>query len=400
MAAQGKAVVDLTGVFTSELHDVLSEAADRGPLATDQLTGATVVLRQSDVEKLAHDPRLPGIGLTLFDMMGISDGPLRTWYSGLMFTTEGDYHRRIRSLVSRAFTPRSVGALRDVAFTMAAAAVASVQRGGDLVTACSALATRLICRLLGVPDADVEIFKQWAEDLSPVFYVMTPEQIAAATQAITELQAYVDGLTARRAEDPGIDLVTALRAAEADGERLTHTETVDMIANLLVAGHDTAGSQIPCSVMVALQNLELLRGVHADDVRLSSAAAETMRLEPSIPAIPRTAMEPIELHGSTIPAGSMVFLCIAAACRDEAAWREPKVFDPDRFTRPDAGRLLNFGAGTHYCLGTALAKIAVEESLRAVLAADPPLRLTEDAADIPWRQVLGRSPARLLVTPN
>jgi cytochrome P450 len=64
----------------------------------------------------------------------------------------------------------------------------------------------------------------------------------------------------------------------------------------------------------------------------------------------------------------------------------------------DTAKLLNFGAGTHYCLGTALAKIAVEESLRALLAADPPLRLTEDPAAIPWRQVLGRSPARLPVT--
>jgi cytochrome P450 len=364
------------------------------------VTGATVVLRQHDVEMLAHDPRLPGIGLTLFDMMGIADGPLRDWYGALMFTTEGDYHRRIRSLVSRAFTPRSVEALRVTAADMAAIAVASVRQGGDLVQACSALATRLICRLLGVPDSDVEVFRQWAKALSPVFFVMTPERIAAATQAITELQTYVDGFTTRRAEDPGSDLVTALRAAEADGERLTHTETVNMIANLLVAGHDTAGSQIPCSFLVALQHHEQLTRVNADDVRLASAAAETMRLEPSIPIIPRTALAPIELHGTTIPAGSMVFLCIAAACRDETAWHEPDQFDPDRFTRPDTAKLLNFGAGTHYCLGTALAKIAVEESLRAVLAADPPLRLTEDPAEIPWRQVLGRSPARLLVSPD
>jgi cytochrome P450 len=93
----------------------------------------------------------------------------------------------------------------------------------------------------------------------------------------------------------------------------------------------------------------------------------------------------------------MVFLCIAAACRDESAWPEPARFDADRFTRPDSAKLLNFGAGTHYCLGTALAKMAVEEAVRAVLAADPPLHLTEDPAEIPWRQVLGRSPARLLV---
>jgi cytochrome P450 len=391
--------VNLTGTLAGDLHGVLRDAARRGPLATDEMTGATVVLRQADLEMLAHDQRLPGIGLALFDMMGIADGPLRDWYGTLMFTTEGDYHRRIRSLVSRAFTPRSVEALRATATDMAATAVASVRHGGDLVAAFSALATRLICRLLGVPDADVEVFRQWADALSPVFFVMTPEQIADATQAITELQSYVDALTTSRAENPGSDLVTALRAAEADGERLTRTETVNMIANLLVAGHDTAGSQIPCSALVALRHREQLTGVHADGVRLASMAAETMRLEPSIPLIPRTAVAPIELHGTTIPAGSMVFLCIAAACRDETAWPGADQFDPDRFTRSATAKLPNFGAGTHYCLGTALAKIAVEESLRGVLAADPSLHITEDPAEIPWRQVLGRSPARLLVSP-
>ena len=390
--------VDLTGNVTENLHEVLRAAAQKGPLATDEKTGATVVLRQRDLETLAHDPRLNGIGLALFDMMGITDGPLRDWYSRLMFTTEGDYHRRMRSLVSRAFTPRSIEALRARAADMAAAAITSVRDGGDLVAACSTLATRLTCRLLGVPDTDVEEFAQWAEALSPVFYVMTPEQVTDATHAITGLQSYVDELTRRRTQNPGPDLITGLLAAEVDGERLTHDQTVTMIANLLVAGHDTAGSQIPCSILVALQHRDELTGIHENQVRLANAVAETMRLEPSIPLIPRTAIAPIELHGTTIPAGTMVFLCIAAACRDASAWRDPDHFDPDRFTRPDTPRLLSFGAGTHYCLGTALAKIAVEESLRAVLAADPALRLTEDPADIPWRQVLGRSPARLLVS--
>jgi cytochrome P450 len=104
------------------------------------------------------------------------------------------------------------------------------------------------------------------------------------------------------------------------------------------------------------------------------------------------------LYGKMIQAGSLVFLCFASACRDASAWREPDHFDPDRFSRPDTPRLPNFGAGTHYCVGHALAKIAVEESVRAVLAADhPPMRLIEDTADIPWRLVLGRGPARLLV---
>jgi cytochrome P450 len=227
---------------------------------------------------------------------------------------------------------------------------------------------------------------------------MTPEEIVAATTAIKELQSYVDQLTTRRSKNQGRDLITALLASEADGERLTHGETVAMIANLLVAGHDTAGSQIPCSILVALQHLNELAGLHRDEAGLASAVAETMRLEPSIPYFARTAVAPIELYGTAIPAGSMVVLCIAAACRDASVWDDPDHFDALRFTRPNTPRMLNFGTGTHYCLGTSLAKIAVAESLRAVLAADPPLRLAEDPTDIPWRQVLGRSPARLVVT--
>lgn len=389
--------VDLTGSLDKDLHGVLRVAADNGPLAVDEMTGATVVLRQRDLEALAHDQRLNGIGLALFDMMGIADGPLRDWYSRLMFTTEGDYHRRIRALVSRAFTPRSAESLRTTAADMATAAVSSVRQGGDLVAACSTLATRLICRLLGVPDADVVVFAQWADALSPVFFVMTPEQIADATTAIAELKDYVDALTTRRARNPGPDLITALLASEAEGERLGHDEVVNMIANLLVAGHDTAGSQIPCSLLVALQNRDQLDGVQEDTGRLAHAATETMRLEPSIPAIPRTAVAPIELHGTTIPAGAMVFLSIAAASRDASAWRDPDRFDPDRFARPDTPRLLNFGAGAHYCVGAALAKVAVESCLRSVLSQDPPLQLAENPADIPWRRILGRSPTRLVV---
>jgi cytochrome P450 len=86
-------------------------------LATDEITGSKVVLRQHDVEALAHNPRLEGIGLTLFDLMAITDGPLRDWYGRLMFTTEGDYHRRTRSLCVPGLHARSVGALRSTAAT-------------------------------------------------------------------------------------------------------------------------------------------------------------------------------------------------------------------------------------------------------------------------------------------
>jgi cytochrome P450 len=388
------ASVDLTGTYSDDLHSVLREAIQQGPLAVDEATGATIVLHQRDIEALVLDQRLEGIRLALFDMMGITSGTLRDWYAQLMLTNEGDSHRRMRALVSRAFTPRSTEVLRATAADMAAESVAAVRHGGDLAAAFSTMGTRLMCRLLGVPDSDVPAFAAWLDALSPVFLVMTPEQIAAATTAIEELQSYVGELTLRRSRDPGPDLITALLSS-ADGERLTRGEVTAMIANLLVAGHDTVGGQIPCSVLVTLRHRAEIAGAHGP--ALTHTVAETMRLEPTLPYLPRTAVAPIELHGTTIPRGSTVFLCIAAAYRDASAWREPDLFDPGRFSRPDTPRLLNFGAGTHHCLGHALARMALEESVAAVLSATPALQLSEDPTDIPWRQVLGRSPARLLV---
>src|SRR5438874_13835813 len=105
------ASIDLFGNLGASLHATLRESASLGPLATDVATGARVVLRHGDVEQLAHDTRVHGIGLTLFDAMGITGGPMRDRYGSLMFINDGPVHRRLRILVTRAFTPSAKGAL-------------------------------------------------------------------------------------------------------------------------------------------------------------------------------------------------------------------------------------------------------------------------------------------------
>ena len=203
--------------------------------------GTVVVTGYREVEELARDRRLAGVGLTMFDLQGITSGPLRDWYSGLMFTNDGPTHDRLRSLVSRAFTPNAVEARRADAAEVAEAGMAAVAAdgGGDLVDVYALLAMRVMCRLLGVPEEDVAVFGGWADALSPIFGLMEPQQIAAATDAIGDLLAYVDDLAQRRRTDPGSDLITSLLAAEEAGDRLTHDELVAMVANLLVGGHDT-----------------------------------------------------------------------------------------------------------------------------------------------------------------
>jgi cytochrome P450 len=391
-------VVDLQTPLGDEMHAGLRSAALAGPLAMET-SGTTVVLRHADIESLARDPRLAGIGLSLFDLMEITDGPLRDWYGGLMFTNEGETHDRLRKLVSRAFTPRSAERLRTEAGERATKTMSGVvaEGGGDLTSAFSLVAMRVMCRLLGVPEADVPVFAGWADALSPIFGFMSPEQVVAGNDAIVAMLGYVEELAARRRADPADDLITALIAAEEEGDRLTHDELVAMVANLLVGGHDTTTSQIGCSLLTMLRFPDEADKLRADMTLLQSAVEETIRFEPSIPGVPRTVVETVTVAGTELPPGTIVMLCTGAANREPGVWDEPDRFDVTRFSRKGAPALLSFGAGHHFCLGAALARMTLQETVRALVTDGASLRLTEYAEEIPWRSVLGRSPARLLV---
>lgn len=392
-------MLDITSSFDDGMHSLLRHAAAEGPVAVDATSGATVVLRHADVEALALDHRLAGVGLSFFDLMGIGDGPLRRWYGSLMFTNEGPTHKRLRSLVSRAFTPRAAEAMRSHARSLAEVAFEPIAAagGGDLIARVADLPMRVMCRLLGVPDADVAVFWEWADALSPTFTFMDPEQVENATRAITSLLEYVDDLAATRKSEPADDLITALLAAEDDGERLSHGDLCDMVANLIVGGHDTTASQLGCTLLTLLREPGETSRLRASPDLLPSAVSETIRFEPSITGVPRTVTEPVSVAGTELDAGSLVLLSTAAANREPGVWHEPDRFDVARFADSAAvPRLLSFGAGTHYCLGAALARMTVEETVREHLA----LGAVEPAGDlgaVAWRSVLGRAPVALPV---
>lgn len=392
-------MVELFAPVGDELHAALRAAAKSGATTFESTSGATIVLRHADVEALARDHRLAGVGLTFFDLMGITNGPLRDWYGGLMFTNEGEKHDRLRKLVSRAFTPRSAEKLRTEAAARASDVLAPVitDGGGDLSEAFSLVAMRVMCRLLGVPQADVAVFGAWADALSPIFGLMDAAQIAAAEDAIVAMLSYVEELAQRRRKDPADDLITALIAAEEDGDRLSHDELVAMVANLLVGGHDTTTSQIGCSLLTLLRSPDEAARLKSEPELMQSAVEETIRFEPSIVGVPRTATAPLTIDDRELGPGSIVILCTAAANREVGVWDDPDRVDVGRFNRKGGPALLSFGAGPHFCLGAALARMTLQESVRAVVASDPDVKLTEDPSAIPWRSVLGRSPARLAV---
>lgn len=377
---------------------LLVEAARRGPSVVDAETGMIHVLRYREVERLLHEPRLRGIGLALFDAMGIAGGPLRDWYGALMFTNDGLAHDRLRRLVSKAFTPRAVERLRPIAAACADEQLAALRAGGsgDLVPTLAPVPMHVMCTLLGVPPEAVPDFIAWVDALSPTFAWMDPAQIAAAESASVALLAYVRDLVEERSHAPADDLITALIRAEHAGDRLTRDETIAMVANLLVGGHDTTSSQMGCSLLALLVRPEALARVRSEPSCLANVVAEAIRLEPGIPSAPRTAIAPIRICGIERPAGSLIATNFLTAHRDPEMWDDADDFRPERFDDPETPRLLAFGGGPHYCLGAALARTTIEEAVRGVAALAPSLR--EDPADIGWVQVLGQSPARLAVT--
>ena len=382
-----------------DMHVALREAARAGPITRFPDTGVVVVLGHADVEALGRDSRMVGVGLGNFDAVGITDGRLREWFGSLMFTNEGAAHRRLRSLVQKAFTPRAVDAIRDTARAMADDAFAGVRASGsgDLVAAARTLPLRVICRLIGVPDADVPSFADWADALSTVFGFLTPEQADAATIALEHLDAYIEGLLDERRVALGDDLVSALIRAEVEGERLTHDEVRTMIGNLIIGGHDTTGSQIGCTFLALLRHPDQAATLAGRPELVPHAVEETMRYEPSIPGIPRTPTDAITIGTETFPAGQLLLLSTAAANREPGVWTEPDTLDLTRFAQPGVPRLMSFGIGTHYCLGAALARMTLEEAVRAVFVETPQPRAAFDLDAVEWRQVLGRSPASLPV---
>lgn len=372
-------------------------AASRGPTAVDETTGVLYVLRYREVERLLHEPRMHGVGLSLFDAMGITHGALRDWYGALMFTNDGVSHDRLRRLVSKAFTPRAAARLRPTAAAHVAERLSLLRReaGGDLVPALAHVPMHVMCALIGVSAAAVPEFITWVDALSPIFGFMEPAQIEAAESAITHLLDYVRDLVAERSATPADDLLSALLRAEHDGDRLTRDETVAMVANLLVGGHDTTGSQIGCTLLTLLARPDSLAALRTDPALLPLLVSETLRFEPSISLAMRTVVEPIEICGVERPAGTIVMCTFLTANRDPEVWRDPDAFVPRRFAELDVPRLFSFGGGPHYCLGAALARMTLEESVRGVAALAP--TLTVDPESIEWCRVLGQSPARLPV---
>jgi cytochrome P450 len=299
-----------------------------------------------------------------------------------LLTMDPPDHTRLRRLVAGAFTPRAIAGLepwiREVAVRLLTAADGAA--GFDLIDALAfPLPIAVICHLLGVPAEDQAQFRAWGHDVAATL----DPQTAAAAQAQTRaaelaLTGYLQDLVRERRADPDDSILSALIAAEEEGDRLTSGEVVSTALLLLVAGFETTVNLIGNGTVALLGDPDGWDRLRQDPAVVPAAVEEMLRYDSPVQLTSRTATEDVEVGGSVIAAGRTVVVCIGGANRDPAVFEQPDEF---RIDRPDPGRHLSFSLGMHHCLGASLARlearIAIEELTRrypALELAAPPTR--------------------------
>ncbi|MFI5866778.1 cytochrome P450 [Streptomyces sp. NPDC051546] len=346
---------------------------------------AWLVTRYADARLVLGDPRFSRAMGAERDEPRQSEG--RT-DAGILGMDPPD-HTRLRSLVAKAFTVRQVEKLRPQVRALATGLLDELEAAGppaDLVDRYALpVPVAVICRLLGVPVEDRPRFRVWS-DAALSTSSLTAEQFHANRE---ELRAYMAGLIDLHRRSPQDDLMTALiNAREADGDRLSELELVDLCVAVLVAGHETTASQIPNFVLTLLDHPEQLALLRKDPALITNAVEELLRFVPlgSGASQARYATEDIEVGGTLVSAGDPVVVATGAANRDALRFTAPGVLDIER----PAGRHLGFGHGAHHCLGAPLARMELQEALGALLHRFPGLRL---AGDVTWKtEMLVRGP--------
>jgi cytochrome P450 len=285
-----------------------------------------------------------------------------------MVNLDGQAHSRLRALVAKAFTRKTVEALRPAIAARCDELLDNVARdgGGELLSALTfPLALGVIGTMLGVPQGDLARFPALVRDILVVFETRpSDEELAVADRAQLVFRSYFQDLVREKRRNPGEDLLSALVLAEVDGDRLSDEE-VWMLGTLLFgAGFETTANQLGNGVLALIEHPQEQARLRSDETAYRTLPDELLRYDGTAHMTVRVASVDLELENQVIREGETLLMLLAAGNRDPDRFPNPDRFDLSRTNvRP-----LSFGGGVHYCLGAGLARVELEVVFRALLA--------------------------------
>ncbi|HLZ22932.1 MAG TPA: cytochrome P450 [Ktedonobacterales bacterium] len=358
------------------------------------MDGGWVLTRHADVMAALRDPHVTaerleppqGTDWLPEEYQAAARQVFRAMPHQLLFLDPPD-HTRLRGLMSKAFTPRLVEALRPRIVALADELLDPIERAGrmDVIAELAyPLPAIVIAELLGVPPEDRAQFIRWSSDFGGFLdgSNLTMEQAMMALQGVSDFMDYFRNIIATRRTTPRDDLLQALLIARERDDKLTEDELLANLVLLLAAGHGTTTHLLGNGLLALLRNREQYERLVADPNLVVTAVSELLRYDSPVQLTGRRVREDITIGGATIAAGQHFTALLGAANHDPEQFDDPERLDVGR---PE-NRHLSFGFGIHFCLGAPLAKLEAEIVLGAIARRLPGLRLAPDAEErLEWR---------------
>ena len=347
-------------------YEKYAELRSKDPIHRMRLINAWVLTRYEDVDMVLRDHR----------RFSNHDDQDRE-YRSMLFLDPPD-HTRLRSLVSKAFTPKSVAELEPKILRLVQELLDNIE-GKDRFDLISDFAFPLpvtvIAEMLGVPAQDIDKFRDWSNDIAlSVEPTLDDEQTRRMEESFLELLDYFEDIIEQRQREPREDMITALLNVEAEGDRLSRDDLLATLTLLLVAGNETTRNFIGNGMLALLKHPDQLQRLRDNPHMLDSALNELLRYDSPVQMDQRMVYEDVEIDGNRIQAGQRVINAIGAANRDPAVFANPDELDIGRREKSH----LSFGRGIHYCLGSPLAMLEGRAAFSALLDRFPSMKLVAE----------------------
>jgi cytochrome P450 len=388
-------------------YDWYRELRRSRPVAQLQ-PGMFAVTRCEDVRAVLADPKTFSArvgGNNSFALFGPStvqdqlDEIMRVYpEEPVLMRTDPPSHTRVRNLVNRALTPAEVEKIEPQIQAIVDELAAPWIRSGsvEFVSAFAALLPNAVTtNFLGAPTRMREKLRFWAAEVMSRFGgPQPPERQLEVARHIAEMGRYfLDEIAARRRQ-PNADLISLLAHAEIDGDRLEDVAIVNVIETFLIGGHETTTFLLGNSLLHLAQRPDIAGLLRTETARIPQFVEEMLRLEAPAQSVQRSATRDVEIGGVQIPAGSILFVFLASANRDEALFEDPDTLKLGRVASTST-RHVAFGYGSHACLGLHLARAEARIALRTLLPHMSDITLAPGSPVSRVENWLLRGPSRL-----
>lgn len=383
--------------FIADPYPTLNVIRETTPIFFNEHTNQWMLTRFSDVAEILRDRRLGRAYTHRYSHADFDRSEPDPRWSDFqqheawsLLCLEPPDHTRLRRLVSKVFTPRSVSAMEPAIEALSTEHLDRCAELGSfdlLADYAQPYSVAVICSMLGVPQADTQSLLDWSHAIVKMYELSaTDEAKTAANTAAAEYIAYTRALIAEKRRAPDDLLVSQLVAVEDEGDTLTEDEIVSTTMVLLEAGHEATVNTLGNGVRALMHNRDQWLRLVSGDVSASEGVEELIRFDSPLQMFERWVLdEGVEIAGHAIPVGAEVAMLFGSAQRDPRRFDDPDVFD---IGRNDASHV-GFGGGIHFCVGAPLARRELAVSLRGLFERFPDLQLRNEPSHHPTFVIRG-----------